>query len=512
MAFLGGLALLGSAGEAKAKLDREQLMSQMHMMSMQRQDALLQALRDRQSGSLAMPDVLAAIQPVGEGGDPGATQVAGGAPPAQVPTGPPQGSPPTAAPPAAAGGHPLNQLSMIPTSQAAGPPPGVPPPQANGIPSFADRYGPPGGQLTPPGAQPGQMQPRPVQTQAVSGGGGMPAFPGGSGFGKPAQQQGAGSMQYAEEDDSGGTPQQGDRGTQVAQNLQPGQRWPEGAELAKQILAKRPDLRTNPAFQTIYKGLEAEMQKRNAEIDRKESRDLRKEEFEDRKAAREEKKQANLEGPALDAAAEHYYKTGDFGGSGGYGERGQANKNAIMKRATELHPEDPVQNWPGEQQAFKARAAGVRMLETRGANLRLASSETKRLIPRVEALIPKVSPSQYPDINKIINMWQEKTGGEDIIAMGQALNSAKYVYARILKPTGVLNKGDIDSAGEILQKSWTQGQIRRALKQMLLELKSAEEGLKDAESEYGLKYGAPTEEGGDKGGGGGAENDPLGIR
>jgi hypothetical protein len=61
-----------------------------------------------------------------------------------------------------------------------------------------------------------------------------------------------------------------------------------------------------------------------------------------------------LNGPALDQAAEAYYQTGKPPPNLGRGIQGAAGLNSVITRAAELHPDDPVENWPERQAKFKA--------------------------------------------------------------------------------------------------------------------------------------------------------------
>lgn len=185
---------------------------------------------------------------------------------------------------------------------------------------------------------------------------------------------------------------------------------------------------------------------------------------------------------ALNDAAYKYYKTGKLPPY----MRDQRQRDAIMNRAAELREaegKDP-REIPLDQQEFLARSAGMRTLETRAANLQLAASEAETLIPRVRETSAKVSRTDYPTLNSVIIAAQRGTGGEDVIKLGIAANSLLYVYARVLKPTGVLNEADVKRAQDILNIAWSQGQVNAALDQMKVELQAAEEGLGIARDRY----------------------------
>lgn len=531
MAFLGalaGLSAVGSAAEeitAEKKATSDALYKQMmlQMRSLQMGNALNK--QQQATGDAAIEgDVWGAM--FGGGGDGAANPEDTGFIPV-VPT-----PPPPPAPGAALGAPP--QMPPAGPQTAAGAPPGQP------------AAGQPLGQMPPQGAPTGQLaqmgnaqQPGAVQPKQP------PRPDGGPSFGQPLAQQGivqAPQMQAQQQPQRGPAyaslqpqqPQPGPQqppqpqGQQVAQAgpqqqqqpQRPQQRQFSPERLEAVIKQRHPNL-TPEQFNRVFKDMLGKVEQIQKMQDAEANRAFQQENVlymrGERQRKEEEAKKPTLEGPALDAAAERYYKSGDYGGSTGIGTKAQINKAAILKRAIELHPEDPPADWPDRHQAFKAKVSGLRKLEERGTYLRLAANESKRLIPRVESFIDKVSPTNYPDLNKIIQAGKQRTGDPNIVQFGIAVESLKYVYARILKPVGVLSVTDINNAQDILQKNWSAGQLKGALQQMKVELKSAEEGLRDTEAEYGLRYGPPSKEEKEEAGkpetpAAPSGNDPLGIR
>lgn len=188
-----------------------------------------------------------------------------------------------------------------------------------------------------------------------------------------------------------------------------------------------------------------------------------------------------------DADANLYRKTGKFPPNMGRGVQGQAEAQKIRERAVEqeINEGGDPNEWPARWQGFATHAAGLRTLETRAANLTLVEEETKTLIPRVREASKKVSRTEYPDLNKIILSAQQRTGGKDVIQFGIAVESLIPVYARLLKPTGVIGVTDTENARHILNKAWSDGQIDAALDQMEIERKSAKDALAEARKSFG---------------------------
>jgi hypothetical protein len=193
--------------------------------------------------------------------------------------------------------------------------------------------------------------------------------------------------------------------------------------------------------------------------------------------------------PTLDADAEVYRQTGKLPPNMGRGAQGAAESKALRARALEQEVAaggDPGE-WSSRWQKFQAQATGMRKLEGRAVGLTLAENEASSLIPRVREASARVSRTEYPDINKLINAAKKKTGGTDVIKLGIAIESLIPVYARVLKPVGDIGVADTARAHELLDKSWADGQINAAMDQMEVELKSARGALNKTMREYGVK-------------------------
>lgn len=188
----------------------------------------------------------------------------------------------------------------------------------------------------------------------------------------------------------------------------------------------------------------------------------------------------------LDADAQRYLETGTLPPNMGRGVQGAAQSTAIRQRAEELAEQqgiDPA-TLPQRWQQYRSKQTGMRVLEQRAANLELAENESKTLIPRVLDASSKVSRTQYPTLNSVIMAAEKGTGDPNVVRLGVAASSLIYVYARVLKPTGVLNESDTKQASEILNKAWSQGQIEAALDQMTKEINAAKTGLAQTQQEY----------------------------
>jgi hypothetical protein len=193
----------------------------------------------------------------------------------------------------------------------------------------------------------------------------------------------------------------------------------------------------------------------------------------------------------LDADAERYRQTGTLPPNMGRGIQGQQQATAIRTRAVQMEVENGGEpaDWPERWQQFQTTAAGRRVLANRAAGLTLAENEATSLLPRVREASARVSRTEYPTLNTLIEAAQKGTGGTNVIKLGIAISSLIPVYARVLKPTGQITEGDTSRAREILDKAWSDGQINAALDQMEVELKSARTALDKTTKEYATKKG-----------------------
>lgn len=190
----------------------------------------------------------------------------------------------------------------------------------------------------------------------------------------------------------------------------------------------------------------------------------------------------------IESDADVYRQTGKLPANIGRGIQGNAEAHAIreLAREQEIAEGGNPAEWPSRWQKFGAQATGRRVLESRAAGLELAENEASSLLPRVREASAKVSRTQYPSINALINAAKKGTGGTDVIKLGIAIESLVPVYARVLKPVGGLAQGDLTRAHDLLDKAWSDGQINAALDQMQVELGAARKSLDKTLDEYGV--------------------------
>jgi hypothetical protein len=159
----------------------------------------------------------------------------------------------------------------------------------------------------------------------------------------------------------------------------------------------------------------------------------------------------------------------------GRGAQGAENIVALRKRIAEINA---GQGETGQEQANRNAEmfgvkAGQRTLGTKQANIEMAATEFQQVLPVVQKASQAVNRTNYPDLNKIIQAFNEKTGDPNIVAFGGGVNTLINLYGRAISPNGVATVSDKDHAREILQKAWSQGQFDAAVGMMSQEIDAA---------------------------------------
>jgi hypothetical protein len=159
----------------------------------------------------------------------------------------------------------------------------------------------------------------------------------------------------------------------------------------------------------------------------------------------------------------------------GRGAQGPENLARLRKEIVRQNKEDGVS---GSEQAlrnaeFFGVKAGQRTIGTKGANIEMAATEFNQVLPVVQQASAAVSRTNYPDLNKIIQAGQAKTGDANVVKLGGGVNTLINLYARAISPTGSPTVSDKDHAREILSAAWSQGQFDAAVGMMQQEIKAA---------------------------------------
>lgn len=185
---------------------------------------------------------------------------------------------------------------------------------------------------------------------------------------------------------------------------------------------------------------------------------------------------ATLDDKTLAAMAQQY-RAGDTSVMHNLGRGIQGSQNIVKLRA-EIARQNAEQGTTGEGQAirnaeFFGTKSGQRSLGNRQAAIEVAATELKQVLPIVTAASDRVDRTNYPDLNKIIQAAQSKTGDPNIVAFGSGINTLINLYARAISPTGQPTVNDKEHAREILQIAWSKGQFGAATQMMQQEVDAA---------------------------------------
>lgn len=159
----------------------------------------------------------------------------------------------------------------------------------------------------------------------------------------------------------------------------------------------------------------------------------------------------------------------------GRGVQGAQNVVAVRKRIAEINA---GQGETGESQALRnaeyfGAKSGQRTLGTRSANIEMASTEFNQILPIIQQASDAVDRTNYPDLNKIIQSFERRTGDPNVVKLGGGINTLINLYARAISPNGVPTVSDKDHAREILSAAWSKGQFNAAVGMMKQEVDAA---------------------------------------
>lgn len=158
--------------------------------------------------------------------------------------------------------------------------------------------------------------------------------------------------------------------------------------------------------------------------------------------------------------------------------RGAQGPQNLVRLRQEIVRQNRESGVSGSEQALRNAEyfgvkAGQRTIGTKGANIEMAATEFNQVLPVVQAASAAVSRTNYPDLNKIIQAGQAKTGDPNVVKLGGGVNTLINLYARAISPTGSPTVSDKDHAREILSAAWSQGQFDAAVGMMQQEIKAA---------------------------------------
>ena len=176
----------------------------------------------------------------------------------------------------------------------------------------------------------------------------------------------------------------------------------------------------------------------------------------------------NFTPETIDFMAETYRQTGNLPPLG-MGAMAAAARSKILTRAGELamgggkSAAAAAADVASSKNEQAGAAAAAKAVGSQIANVNLAATEVKQMIPVLQSYVAKVNPSDYPTLNAAGNYVASKTGDPNIVAMAASMNALVNTYARAINPKGAPTVSDKDHAREILNAGMSKGQINSAL-------------------------------------------------
>lgn len=165
---------------------------------------------------------------------------------------------------------------------------------------------------------------------------------------------------------------------------------------------------------------------------------------------------------------------GDWHGTVGMG-RNQASMRKISEWRGKLAKEQGLSgaDLAANTAEFMGILAAERVLGTRGAGIDLGISEAQKFAPMVLRASDMVDRTKFPTVNAMLIAAEKGTGGEAVIRLIDSLNAYKMAYTQILTRGGMPTDDARRRSDEIIDKAWSNGQIKTALDQLNQEMNGA---------------------------------------
>jgi hypothetical protein len=145
------------------------------------------------------------------------------------------------------------------------------------------------------------------------------------------------------------------------------------------------------------------------------------------------------------------------------------NDIAILAKEQGLNAKELIQR--GLE--YSGASAEQQTMGHRAAQVNMAALEAREMIPIMTDLSKKVDRTKYPNLNSVINAWEQGTGDENIVAFGQSIESLINAYARAISPAGVGTVSDKEAARKRLDQAFSVGQIDAVANVMNQEIEAA---------------------------------------
>lgn len=189
------------------------------------------------------------------------------------------------------------------------------------------------------------------------------------------------------------------------------------------------------------------------------------------------KMKTSLSPQAIEQAARRAMEGDPAATSGfGHGTVGATNRAAVLNRMYQIAEEEGISPKDLALRAKDLQGYGQeqRTMGTQAARIVVAKSEAEKLIdPLLLANQNRVG-TQYRDLNSLVNAAQRRTGDENVVKYGLALNTFIEAYSRAISPTGVPTETQRKHAREKFDEAFSKGQMSQVLAQAKVEMEVAE--------------------------------------
>jgi hypothetical protein len=149
----------------------------------------------------------------------------------------------------------------------------------------------------------------------------------------------------------------------------------------------------------------------------------------------------------------------------------------LMQKWREEHPNFSVEDMQDFMAENTAIMSAEKTLATSSVTTDKVGNELTNITPIVSELSSKVSRTNYPTVNKLIEAAKTGSGDTDVIRLGIAVNSVRDLYAKYLNGNGQSTDSARAQASEMLDKAWATNQIDAAVDQINKEVGRAKLGI-----------------------------------
>jgi hypothetical protein len=168
---------------------------------------------------------------------------------------------------------------------------------------------------------------------------------------------------------------------------------------------------------------------------------------------------------------------------------GAANRSAVLKQIAVDNADNPGALAQGRvQMASNTAEAGV--VGRQIGNTALGMEELKPFAEMVIAASDKVDRTQYKTVNALIEAAEARTGGENVITLGNNIAALKAAYTQILVRGGQSGEGARARADAVLDQAWSKGQIKAGIRALQAEGEQAFAAAKRVQGGLGANIGA----------------------